>query len=139
MPKQPTRPDLLELVRDAIDAANRGDYGAVMRLCAPQVVWRSLDGLGTFEGVPAVRAFLEEFGGAFQSFETRPQEIVDMGAGVVFAVIRHAARLSSTAGQVEARYAWVVAVDDGVIVGVLGGSDIEEARAAAAGLVLSAE
>jgi len=121
----------VELVRDAIDASNRGDYDAIMRFFAPDVVWRSLDGLGTFEGVEPVQRFLEDFGSAYESFDTQAEEILDMGAGVLFAVIRHTARLGSGAAPVEARFAWVVAVEDGLVVRFLGGKDIDEARAAA--------
>jgi hypothetical protein len=39
--------DLVELTRQAIDASNRGDYDAVMRLFAPDVVWESRSGRGS--------------------------------------------------------------------------------------------
>jgi ketosteroid isomerase-like protein len=49
---------LVELTRQVIDAGNRRDLDAVMSLYAPDVVWESLDGLGVFDGVTAVRGFL---------------------------------------------------------------------------------
>jgi hypothetical protein len=55
--QESTTPDLVELVRYAIDASNREDYDAIARLFAPDLVWTSLDGLGTFEGVPGFKAF----------------------------------------------------------------------------------
>jgi ketosteroid isomerase-like protein len=55
MPEEFTTQDLVELVRDAIDASDRGGYDAIMRLFAPDVVWQSLEGLGVFEGAMAVR------------------------------------------------------------------------------------
>jgi ketosteroid isomerase-like protein len=61
MPDESTTQELVELVRHAIDASDRGDYDAIMRLFAPDVVWQSLDGLGVFEGAMAVRGFLEDF------------------------------------------------------------------------------
>jgi ketosteroid isomerase-like protein len=63
-----TTPDLVGLVRQAIDASHRGDYDAIMRLFAPNVVWESLDGVGTFEGATAVQGFLEEVTGMFEDF-----------------------------------------------------------------------
>jgi ketosteroid isomerase-like protein len=102
-----------------------------VRFFAPHVVWRSLDGLGTFEGVRAVQGFLEDFGSAYESFDTQAEEILDMGGGVLFAVIRHTARLGGGAGRVEARFAWVMAVEDGLVVCFLGGRDIDQARTAA--------
>ena len=131
MPKESTTPDLEELVLNAIDASNRGDYDAIMRFFAPDVVWRSFDGLGTFEGIPAVRGFLEDFGSAYELFDSQPEEILHMGGGVLFAVIRHEARLGSGAGRVEARFAWAMAVEEGLVVRFLAGKDIDEARAAA--------
>jgi ketosteroid isomerase-like protein len=125
-----TASDLVAMVRAAIDAANRGDYDALAGFLAPDVVWRSLDGLGTFEGVSAVRGFLEEFGGAYESFDTQAEEILDLGCGVVFAVIRHTARLGSGVGRVDERFAWVLAVEDGAVVRALGAQDIEQARTA---------
>ena len=53
-----TAPVLVELTRQVIDAGNRRDLDAVMSLYAPDVVWESLDGLGVFDGVTAVRGFL---------------------------------------------------------------------------------
>ena len=59
--EESTTPDLVELTRQAIDASQRGDYDAIMRVFAPDVVWEPLDGLGVFEGPTAVRCFLEDF------------------------------------------------------------------------------
>jgi ketosteroid isomerase-like protein len=131
MSDESTTPDLVGLVREAIDASNRGDYDATMRFFAPGVVWRSLDGLGTFKGAAAVRGFLEDYVSAYESFDTQLEEIVDMGGGVLFAAIRHTAHLGGGSGRVEARFAWVMAVDEGLVVRFLAGNDLDEARAAA--------
>ena len=131
MSREPTTPNLVELVRQAIDDSHRWDYDAIMRLFAPDVVWESLDGLGTFEGATAVRGFLEDFPSAYESFETEPEEILDMGGGIIFAVIRHAGRLRGGAGRVEQRFAWVMASKEELVVRVLAGMRIEQARAAA--------
>jgi ketosteroid isomerase-like protein len=69
MPEAFTSQDPVQLVRDAIDASDRGDYDATMRLFAPDVVWQSLDGPGGFEGAMTVRRFLEHFPSAYDSFE----------------------------------------------------------------------
>jgi ketosteroid isomerase-like protein len=131
MSKESMTPDLVELVRQAIDASHRGDYDAVMRLFAPDVVWESLDGLGMFEGATAVRGFLEDFPSAYESFDSQPEEILDVGGGIIFVVIHHTGRLRGGAGRVQQRFAWVIASEDGLVVRVFAGKDIEEARAAA--------
>ena len=131
MSEESTTPDLVELTRQAIDASHRGDYDAIMRPFAPDVVWESLDGLGVFEGATAVRGFLEDFRNAYESFESEPEEILDMGGGIIFVVIRHTGRLRGGAGRVQQRFAWVIAWKEGLIVRFLAGMDIDEARAAA--------
>jgi ketosteroid isomerase-like protein len=130
MREESTTPDLVELVRQAIDAADREDYDAIVSLLAPDVVWESLDGLGVFEGPTAVRGFVEDFQRGYESFHTEPEEIVDMGDGIAFAVIRHTGRLRGGAGDLEGRYAWAVAADQGLVVQVIAGSDIAGCRAA---------
>jgi ketosteroid isomerase-like protein len=131
MPGESTTPNVVELVRQGIDASHRWDYDAIMRIFAPDIVWESLDGLGIFEGTSAVRGFLEDFRSPYESFETEPGEILDMGGGIIFVAIRHAGRLHGGAGRVEQRFAWVIASEEGLIARVLAGMNIEQARAAA--------
>jgi ketosteroid isomerase-like protein len=134
MPEESTTPDPVELVRQAIDASQRGDYDAAMGLFAPDVVWESLDGLGMFEGATAVRGFLEDFRSGYESFDTEPEKLVDLGGRIVFVVIRHKGRLRGGAGGVEGRFAWAVVSEQGLVVHVVAGSDIDKVRRAAARL-----
>jgi ketosteroid isomerase-like protein len=131
MREESTTPDLVELLRQAIDAADREDWDAIVSSLAPGGVWESLDGLGVFEGPAAVRGFVEDFQRGYESFHTEPEEILDLGDGIAFAVIRHTGRLRGGAGDVEGRYAWAVASDQGRVVRVIAGSDITACRAAA--------
>jgi ketosteroid isomerase-like protein len=131
MREESKTPDLVELVQQAIGAADRKDWDAIESLLAPDVVWESLDGVGVFEGPTAVRGFVEDFQGGYESFHTEPQEILDLGHGIAFAMIRHTGRLRGGAGDVEGRYAWAVASDQGRVVQVIAGSDIARCRAAA--------
>jgi ketosteroid isomerase-like protein len=131
MPEKSPTPDLVALTRQAIDASRRGDYDAAMGLFAPDVVWESLDGLGMFEGAAAVRGFLEDFRSGYESFETEPEEILDMGRGIVFVVIRHTGRVRGGAGAVEGRFAWAIGSEQGLVVHVKAGSDIGKVRRAA--------
>ncbi|HEY4451766.1 MAG TPA: nuclear transport factor 2 family protein [Solirubrobacteraceae bacterium] len=131
MPEESTTPDLVELTRQAIGAAQRGDWEAAMGLFAPDVAWESLDGLGMFEGATAVRGFLEDFRSGYETFDTEPEEILEVGDGVIFVVIRHKGRLRGGAGGVEGRFAWAVASEGGLVAHVTAGSDIGEVRRAA--------
>jgi ketosteroid isomerase-like protein len=99
MPEESTTPDLVELVRVVTDAADRRDLDAVMRFFAPDAVWDAVS-LGTsFEDVAAIRGFLEDWLGAYEEHEMQPEEIVDLGNGVVFAVTRLTARPVGSVGK----------------------------------------
>jgi hypothetical protein len=54
-----------------------------------------------------------------------------MGGGIIFVVIHHTGRLRGGAGHVQQRFAWVIASEDGLVVRVFAGKDIDEGRAAA--------
>ena len=87
-----TTPDLVELMRDAFEAVNRGDLDAAMEFFAPDAAWEVVS-LGTsFEGVPAIRGFCEDWLGPYEDYELQPDEILDLGGGVVFVVTRFTAR-----------------------------------------------
>jgi ketosteroid isomerase-like protein len=60
--QESTTPDLVELTRRAFEAGSRHDIDAVMGFYAPNAVWDlSNVGIGTFEGVAAIRSFAEEW------------------------------------------------------------------------------
>jgi ketosteroid isomerase-like protein len=56
MAEKPATPDRAELVRQAFDAANRGDFDALMGFFAPDAL---LDGIGTFEGISAFKGLTD--------------------------------------------------------------------------------
>ena len=133
MPEEPTTPDLVELVRQAFDAGNRRDLDAAMSVFGPDAVWEAA-GLGIYQGVAAIRGAMEAWIGAFEEFEIEAEEILNLGSGVTFAVIRSSGRpvgSSGHGGQVRMRYASVSVWVEGLIVRVTNYLDIDEARAAA--------
>jgi hypothetical protein len=66
MPNEPSAPDLVELVRGLLEAANLRDFDEVLSFYAPDAVWEAVS-LGTrFEGVPAIRGFLEDWLGSYE-------------------------------------------------------------------------
>jgi ketosteroid isomerase-like protein len=105
MPEEPTTPDLVELVREQVEALGRGDVDGVMSSVAEDGV---LDGRAELiEGRAAIRGFLEEWFGAYEELAFELEEVSHLGDGVVFAVVIQDGRLIGSAGRVRQREGWV--------------------------------
>jgi ketosteroid isomerase-like protein len=134
MQEESTTPDLVERVRDLFESANRGDFDAMASFYAPNAVWdNSRHGLEIVEGLAAVRRLSEEWFAAYEGWEFEPEEIVDLGNGVVFAVFSQHARLAGSTAEVRLRQAAVAIWAHGLAVRLTmyPESDIDLARAAA--------
>ena len=97
---------------------------------APDAV---LDGRGLgdrFEGRAAIRSFIGDWFGTYEELEFGLEEVLDLGKGVVFAVVTQDGRPVGSAGHVRQREGWVY-VWVGGLIAQLTISDIDEARAAA--------
>jgi ketosteroid isomerase-like protein len=132
--EESTTPDLVGRVRDLFVSASRGDFDAIASFFAPGAVWdNSRYGLEIVEGLAAVRRLSEEWFAAYEGLEFKPEEIVDVGNGVVFAVFSQHARLAGSTARVRLRQAAVAKWADGLAVRLTmyPESDIDEARAAA--------
>ena len=89
MPDESTTPDLVELTRKQFEAANRRDMDALLSLGASDLVYdTSHVGLGVYEGSVAIRGFLEGWWDAFEELRFEPEEVLDLGNGVTFSVLR---------------------------------------------------
>jgi ketosteroid isomerase-like protein len=131
MPEESTTPDLVELTREHVQAIGRADIDAIMSAYAPTAAG-GVAGIGTqLEGVAAIRAFWEDWIGGYEEFEAELLELLDLGSGVVFGVMRHTGRPRGSTGQLTMVYAGVNVWVDGLIVEVRSYLDIDEARAAA--------
>jgi ketosteroid isomerase-like protein len=134
----PTTPDLVELVRRTTEAADRQDLDALMSMCAPDGVYDTTpSGLGTYTGPAAIRAFLREWWDAFDELHATLEEVLDLGHGVTFSVVRQDARPAGSAGSVSTREAHVIEWRAGIAVRVTVYTDLEQGRAA--GLLLAEE
>ena len=134
MPEESATPDLIEITRRAAEAANRRDIDGLMAFFAPDAL---VDGTrtvgGLWRGRPAIRAFVEDWASAYEELEWEFEEPVDLGNGVVFAVVPQKGSLVGGAGYVQQREAWVVVWVDDLMASVTyyPEADIAEARAAA--------
>ena len=133
MPEEPTTPDLANRWRESADAHARGDFDAMISFFAPDAVWDSSSaGLGAyFEGVTAIRSFLEEWIASFEDYEYNQEESQDLGNGVLFVVATPGGRPAGSGGRVQERWSYTVTWTEGMIARVVVRADIDNARAAA--------
>ena len=132
MPEESTTPDLVERIRGHFEAANRGDWDAVLLSYGPGAVWDGTPTLGTaFEGHAAIRGLWREWCDSYEAIRFQPTEMADLGGGIVFARVDTDARPVGVSGDVRTRGALVYEWLDGLVARVTAYSDIDEARAAA--------
>src|SRR5271167_4207996 len=132
MSEESTTPDLGELTGNLLETVNRGNFEAIPSFYAPDAVWdMSPWGLGTYEGPAAIRGLNEDWLAAYEEWEMEPEEILDLGSGVVFAVFHQSARPVGSTSHVRLRQAAIVVWVEGVVVRLTMCPDIDEARAAA--------
>jgi ketosteroid isomerase-like protein len=132
MPEESTTPDLVERARELLASATRGEFDAIPSFYAPNAVWDSTrNGLEVVKGLTAIRRLYEDWLSAYEGWTFEPEEIVDVGSRVVFAVFTQRARLTGSTAEVRLRQAAVAVWADGlaVRVTVYPGSGIDEARA----------
>ena len=132
MSQESTTPDLVGLWQEAADAVDRRNFDAAMRVFAPDAVWE-VQPLGiSHRGAPAIRSFLEEWLGSYEDYEYDHEEGLDLGNGVVFAVVVQEAVPAGSAGHghFRQREGWVFLWERGLIAR-LSAYDPDEARAAA--------
>ena len=132
MPEESTTPDLVKLARRQLEAANRHDLDAFMSVFAPDAQYdASRDGLGVYEGLAAIRGLIGGWWDAFEDLRLTPEQIVDLGNGVLFAVVRYDARPVDSTAYVNTRQAYVFRFVEGIVARTTVYRDIDEARAAA--------
>src|SRR6059058_2565897 len=129
MSVESTTHDQVELVRGLVGAVDRCDVDAFVSFQAPDAVLEAA--VGRFEGVAAIRGFIEDWLANYEEFAATLEEVRDLGNGVTFSVIRQQGRLVGSSGHVQLRHAMVNVWVDGVIARALTGPDVDEARAAA--------
>src|SRR2546422_7086370 len=91
--EESTTPDLVERVRDLWAYGAHGDWGSILRLYAPRAVWdMSPVGLGTYEDLAALRGRWQDWIDAYEELEVDVEEVLDLGHGVVLALIAQKGR-----------------------------------------------
>jgi ketosteroid isomerase-like protein len=127
MPEESTTRDLVKRVRGLVGAVDRCDVDTFVSFHASDAVLEAA--VGRFEGVAAIKGFIEDWLGNYEEFSATLEEGRDLGNGVTFSVIRQQGRLVGSNGHVQLWHAMVNVWVDGVIVRTVTGPDIDAARA----------
>jgi ketosteroid isomerase-like protein len=98
-------------------------------LYAPDAFLESMGMAASFDGVVAIRGFFEDFIGAYEEYEVEPEEILDLGNGVIFGVLHQSGRPVGSSGPVQMRFASVGVSADGVLARNTSYTDVDQARA----------
>jgi ketosteroid isomerase-like protein len=122
-------PELVELVRQQLEALNRGDLDGVMSNVTDDVV---LDGrVEVVKGRAPIRDFLDEWFRAYEELVFDLEEVSHLGGGVVFAVVGQDGRLAGGDGHIHQREGWVYLCVGASIARLTTREGVDEARAAA--------
>ena len=129
--EESTTPDPVEVVTGLFEAADRGDWDAVLSPYAPDAIFETDDGILDTVGATRTRAFWEEWAGTFEDWTIKVETVVDLRNGVVYAAYRSEGHPAGSTSVVTERGAFIYEWVDGMISRVIVGPDIDDARAAA--------
>ena len=131
MPDESTTPNLVEIMRRRFEALNKHDIDAVMSFFAPNAVL-DVGSLGLHEvGANAIRAFTEDWWGSYEEYENAPEEIVQVGEGIVLVRTTLAGRLPGSSETLRLHGGYLYEFQNGLIVRWAIYRNLDEARAAA--------
>jgi ketosteroid isomerase-like protein len=130
MPEESRTPGLIELLRGALETANRGDIDGLMRAFAPDAVFEGRALGDVFEGGAAIRAFIEEWLSTYDELKYVLEEAEELGNEVLFAVVVQRGRLAGSDASVEQREGWVLLFEGGLLARITF-SEVDEGRALA--------
>jgi ketosteroid isomerase-like protein len=126
--------DLVERWRQEVVALNRRDMDAVMGFYTADALYDNGPvGLDAHVGHAQIRGFVADWLSSYAEIVFELEEVLDLGAGVTFAVYVQDARIADSDARVKARYGAVGEWVGGLIARqtVYPEADIDEARTAA--------
>jgi ketosteroid isomerase-like protein len=132
VPEVPSNPDPAELARLQVDAVNRRDFDALLAYADPDLVYDTTpSGFGVYQGISAIREFVEGYWAAFDELRFEVEEFTDLGNGVTLTVNRQEGVPAGSTAAVQSREAHVTEWDEGRAVRITVFIDVDEARASA--------
>jgi uncharacterized protein len=109
----------VEIVRQMVDAFNRGDLDASSEHWADNVDYRAVEGApddhGPIHGKVAMRAYVQDWIDTFDQFTVEPMELIDAGEGQVVGVLRNSGRAKLSGVETDLTFAALYTVRDGKI------------------------
>jgi ketosteroid isomerase-like protein len=128
MSEDSTARDPVELMRALSDART---VDATMAYYSADAVYdMSRLGMGVFEGHVAIRGFLEDWDNQYEEYDDEVLEVVHLGGGIVFLVVRQNARPWGSPEHVRLRdvYGYVFVWVEGKVQRATPYLDADEAR-----------
>ena len=113
----------VDLVRDAYDAFNRGDWDAALAFAVPEIEWRlhgelELDVQRTVRGREALKEFWADFFDAWDDYTMEPVDFVEAPDGRLLATVHFSARGQGSSVPVDLTYFWLYRLRHGAIAAV---------------------
>lgn len=106
----------VEIVRAVLDAANRGDWDAMLKDADASFevdLSRAVGPLHGVYGLDRMRSFLEDFADSWESLRFEADELIDAGEHVVVPWTMHARGRDGI--EVPSRVTWVWTIGEGAI------------------------
>ena len=127
--------DPSQVFREATEAINERGMSAFAEFCAPDVVCdmtrSAVPGMGVLRGLEATLEAVTEWADAFEEYSLSYSELVDLGAGRVFAVGEQRGRPRGGAEEVSLRFSQINEILEGKVQRLTFFREVEEGRRAA--------
>jgi ketosteroid isomerase-like protein len=109
----------VEIVRQMLDAGNRGDLDASSEYWADDIEWRAVEGAlddrGPLHGKDAVRVYLQDWLDTFDELTVEPLELIEAREGQVVGVLRLSGRAKMSGVETDLTYAVLYTIGDGKV------------------------
>jgi uncharacterized protein len=107
--------EAFEVIRDAYEALNRGDWEALSRVTHPDIEWETdprLPNAGIYRGREEIRRFVEDQAAPFDRSVTEPERLFANGDQVVV-LVRVRRRVRDSTAEIALRVAHLWTIRDG--------------------------
>jgi len=111
--------ELTDRLRTAYEGFGRRDIQAVLSVMDPDIEWDATDALahtGMYQGHDGVTEYIDSLSGVWDEFHLNPEQFTESGDGAHVMVLGSVhGRLAANEQDVEARFAHVLQIEDGLV------------------------